>query len=516
MTRPRPFRQLGPFFLLFIALVAAPASFPACKGGTIETKALDQASAYNVTRETVPEISVPQGFRAVLYAEGLNFPSSIVWDDKGSLYVLESRTVPVPTLKPKILRVTGKDLEPVAWEGAGAPTGDAAIGLTFHAGWLYVSHQEKDGTWGISRIKPEGGAAEAVLRGLPGTGDHNVNYIVFDREGALYYGIGSATNSGVVSSNDPVNKKWLEKAPTVRDLPCRDLVLHDVRFQDDNALTDAKEDKAFTGAYQPYGQSGARRVPAASPCMTAIYRLPVGAQTPELVAWGFRNPVALAFDAKGALLVGMHGADIRSTRPVRDDPDAVYRVVPGAWYGWPDYSAALVPVTDARYQPPPQFFAPGHTSIVPVIDREASGLKVPESSWILGVTKPHAALGGMTVVPGDGPFARWAGQDILSEMGDFQPQTDPVTADDPAGFQVEVLDPATKRLTVFARNRGDGPAKPASRLDSKTGFERPVDVKFGPDGLLYVLDFGVFNPTEGLQKVTPKTGRIFRIEPATR
>jgi glucose/arabinose dehydrogenase len=98
-------------------------------------------------------------------------------------------------------------------------------------------------------------------------------------------------------------------------------------------------------------------------------------------------------------------------------------------------------------------------------------------------------------------------------MGDFKPQTDPVTADDRAGFQVEVLDPKTRRLTEFARNRGEGPAQPASRLDLEKGFERPVDVKFGPDGLLYVLDFGVFNPTEGLQKVLPKTGRIFRIEP---
>jgi glucose/arabinose dehydrogenase len=515
MTRPHLIPRLAPHALVFLVLVAAPVSFPACKGGTIDTRALDQASPYKVTHEAVPDISVPEGFRAVLYAEGLNFPSSITWDDKGTLYVLESHTVPVPTLKPKILRVSSKGLEHVAWEGDQAPSGDAAIGLTFHDEWLYVSHQEKDGSWGITRLRPEGGTAEAVLRGLPGTGDHNVNYLVFDREGSLYYGIGSATNAGVVSSHDPVNKKWLAKAPTVRDLPCRDLVLNDVRFQDDNAMTDAQDDKAFTGAYQPYGQSGARRVAAASPCMTAIYRLPAGSKTPELIAWGFRNPVALAFDARGMLLVGMHGADIRSTRPIRDDPDAVYRVVQGGWYGWPDFSAALRPFSEARYQPPPRYLAPGQSSITAVIDHEASGLSAPDDDWLLGVTKPHAALGGMTVVPADGPFRRWAGQVLLSEMGDFKPQTDPVTPDDPAGFQVEVLDQTTRRLAVFARNRGDGPAKPASRLDLEKGLERPVDVKFGPDGLLYILDFGVFNPTEGLQKVLPKTGRIFRIEPVT-
>ena len=42
-----------------------------------------------------------------------------------------------------------------------------------------------------------------------------------------------------------------------------------------------------------------------------------------------------------------------------------------------------------------------------------------------------------------------------------------------------------------------------------------MDVKVGPDGLVYVLDFGVFNPTEKVMKVFPKTGRVYRIEPAT-
>lgn len=46
-------------------------------------------------------------------------------------------------------------------------------------------------------------------------------------------------------------------------------------------------------------------------------------------------------------------------------------------------------------------------------------------------------------------------------------------------------------------------------------IERPVDVQVGPDGLVYVLDFGVFNPSEKTMKVFPKTGRVYRIEPVT-
>ena len=488
-----------------------------CKGGTLDPRAADQASAYKTEYKPVSAIQTPEGFRAVLIAEGFNYPSSMTWDASRRLYVLESHSVAIPTLKPKVMRVgpAGK-LEEVALQGSGAPTGGVAIGMEFHDGWIYLSHEQEDGKWGISRFRPDTGDAEPVLRDLRGDGDHNVNYLVFDREKTMYFGVGSATNSGVVSSNDPVNQKWLKKRPQMRDIPCRDVVLTKQTFPDANELTDAKDDEATTGAYQAYGQSGATRVAGERQCTSAIYKLRAGATEPELVAWGFRNPVALALDSKGALLVGMHGADIRGTRPVLDDPDAIYRVRPGAWYGWPDYSADLVPFTDARYRPPEKFLAKGHRGVDFVIDHAASSLSAPDRSLLVAATAPHAALGGMTVVPPGGPFARWAGQLLISEMGDFKPTTDPVKPDEHAGFQVESVDLATGKRAVFARNRGTGAAQPASRIDVEEGFERPVDVKVGPDGLVYVLDFGVFNPSEKTMKVFPKTGRVYRIEPTAR
>ena len=503
--------------------LAATAAFGAacvlavgCAGGTLETRAADQAASYKTEYRPVAAIQTPEGFRAVLIAEGFNYPSSMTWDAAGRLYVLESHTVPIPTLKVKVMRIGAAGrLEEVVLRGPGAPTGAIAIGIEFHDGRIYLSHEEKDGTWGISRFRPETGDTEAVLRGLPGNGDHNVNYLVFDGEGSLYFGIGSATNSGVVSSSDPVNKKWLEKRPTVHDVPCKDIVLTGQTFTDSNETTETTGDEAKTGAYQAYGRSDASRVAAEPLCMTSIYKLRRGATVPELVAWGLRNPVALAFDPKGTLLVGMHGADVRSTRPILDDPDAIYRVKPGTWYGWPDFSADLLPVTDPRYRPPDKFLSKGQTGLSFAIDHRASGLSAPDRSLLVTATVPHAALGGMAVVPASGPFSRWAGQLLISEMGDFKPQTDAVKPDERAGFQVESVNLATGQRAVFARNRGTGPPQPASRIDLEEGFERPVDVKVGPDGLVYVLDFGVFNPTEKVMKVFPKTGRVYRIEPGT-
>jgi glucose/arabinose dehydrogenase len=474
-------------------------------------RALDQADRFDVEMKPVADIVAPPGFRVVLVATGLNYPSSMAWDERGRLYVLESHSVPIPGLKPRVLRVAGEEIEPVEWSGPQVPSGDVAVGLAHHDGWFYVSHEESDGSWGISRFRPAGGAVEAFVRGLPPLGDHWINYLAFDRRGALYFGVGSATNSGVVSSGDPVNAKWLEKRPAVRDLPCRDLVLTGQTFEDDDELSGDAGDRATTGAYQAYGQSAATRVTAERWCTGSIYRLRKGATTPELVAWGFRNPVALAFAPDGGLLVGMHGADVRGTRPVASDPDAIYRVREGAWYGWPDFSAALLPLTDGRYQPPAEYLAPGHDRLGFVIDHSASGLEAPDRRLLVATTEPHAALGGMVVVPRRGPFHQWRGKLLLPQMGDFRPVTDPVEPDERAGFDVVAIDLSTGRLESFVRNRGDGDPQPASALDLEDGLERPVDVKVGPDGLVYVLDFGVF---EDAARVLPKTGKVFRVEPA--
>lgn len=446
--------------------------------GQLAWQAADQAGRYSTKRVVVDEIQVPSGYRAVRIVNGLNFPSAFTWDAAGNLYILESHTVPVPMLEPKIVRVsTTGAIDRVRLEGPNAPNGDTAIGLAFHDGWLYFSHEQKDATFSISRVRPAGGVVEPVVQRVPVTGDHDVNHLLFAPDGTLYFGIGSATNSGVVASADPVNQKWLARHPETRDIACHDLRLTGATFDDP---------KGKTGAYQPLGRSDAREVRGEPMCTSAIYRLRPGSTTPELVAWGFRNPVALAMDSRGTLLVANQGADVRSTRPIAEDTDSVLRVVDGAWYGWPDYGADLLPRPEA-----------------PLIDHGASGLSAPDRRTLVVTTKPHAAISGMTFVPGEGL--------LVAEMGDFKPMTAP--DDGRAGFQVERIHPRNGALDPYLYNKKtDGPSQPASTLDLRNGFERPVDVRLGPDGLIYVLDFGAFIVREGAPKAFPKTGKLFRIE----
>ena len=52
------------------------------------------------------------------------------------------------------------------------------------------------------------------------------------------------------------------------------------------------------------------------------------------------------------MYAAVNGYDIRGSRPVRDDLDATYRIEEGAWYGWPDFSAAFAPLADPTFDVP--------------------------------------------------------------------------------------------------------------------------------------------------------------------
>lgn len=252
-------------------------------------------------------------------------------------------------------------------------------------------------------------------------------------------------------------------------------------FTTDNPLTNERGDRATTGAFVPFGTptSEGQVVPGRIPCGGSVLRIPPNGGSPELVAWRFRNPFGLAFSPHERLFVADNGYDDRGSRPVWGTADFLWEVTEDLWHGWPDFAGG-VPLNGGPFKPPgedaPSFLLLDHPNDAP---RPVARLGVHSSSSGLDFSR--------SVTFGHG------GDAFIAQFGDMAPDVGKVLA--PVGYQVVRVDVATGTVFGFAANRGRR-VGPASKL-GVGGFERPIAVRFSPDGeSLYVVDFGVMTMSE--------------------
>jgi len=122
-----------------------------------------------------PDVRVPAGFRAEVYATGLGQPTAMAFGPDGLLYVTENGG--------RVLRVrTGSRRPQVVGRGFEVPLGLAWVGDD-----LYVSSMGR-----VDRLR--NGRRAAVLTGLP-FGRHQQDNIVLGPDGRLYLGSGSTCNA---------------------------------------------------------------------------------------------------------------------------------------------------------------------------------------------------------------------------------------------------------------------------------------------------------------------------------
>ncbi|MCF4122281.1 ThuA domain-containing protein [Antribacter sp. KLBMP9083] len=229
---------------------------------------------------------------------------------------------------------------------------------------------------------------------------------------------------------------------------------------------------------------------------------------PEIFAMGFRNPFRIGVDpATGNVLVGDYGPDAGSADPLRGPAGTVeWNVVsePG-FYGWPYCTGSNNAYVDHDF---------------------ATGQSGASFDCAGGVVNGSPNNTGLRQLPPAVEAEVWFGYStnpLFPEIGGGgAPMGGPVYDYDP-DLASDVKWPAYWDGKAFFGewNQGrvysfqlDGPERDdlvdinrvlPQHLDPAAGFDRPMDMDFGPDGALYVIDwgegFGGNNDTSGIYRV---------------
>lgn len=454
---------------------------------------------------------VPDGYKVEVFMKDLIWPSSIEFDDQGNTYVAEAGYVYGDPFAPaRILRVASDGTITRYADGFNGPVTD----ILWHDGQLYVSHRGK-----ISSVKPDGSVTDLVT-GLPSSGDHFNNEMTIGPDGKLYFGQGTATNSGVVGLDNSYPYVWLLLYPDVYDVPARDMNLTSESFltpHPNNVL--ARQGKLLslgsdvvyavssvfsrnkdysmlvrTRAFQPFGERE-KNVKGEVKASGTILRMNTDGSDLEVYAWGLRNPFGLKWGPDGTLYATDNAYDERGSRPIARAKDNIFAIKQGAWYGWPDYSGGI-PVTDRQFRPErgpkPKFLMKEHPPV--------------EHPWM---TRPQNAAAAKFDFSSSDGFG-FKGNMFLAEFGSGAPLTTATGNDH--GYTVVRIDMNTREAHPFFSRKADG----SSENVSTAGPRHPVEARFSPDGeVLYIVDIGVIGfelaGAGPFPRPYPGTGVIWRV-----
>jgi glucose/arabinose dehydrogenase len=419
------------------------------------------------------DILLPPGYDIEVFADGLTTPINITFTSKGEMLVADSG---ITDGNGKVLKLTEQGFI-VINDGFNPPL----TGITEYQGNIYVAHRGF-----VTIIQPDGTKVD-IIDGLPSNGDHHNNRVVFGPDGKMYFGQGTATNSGVVGKDNG----WVKGHPFIHDYPGSRVTLNGSNFQTSGFLEAFPDRVVTTGAYVPFGVETypGKTVDGIIRASGSILRANPDGSELELVAWGLRNPFRLRFDRFNNLFASNHGMDVRGSRPVANSPDEFQWIRPGVWYGFPDFTGGL-PVTMPQFRPEgmpqPTFLLAEHPMQPPM----------PVASF-----PSHSATMGFSF--NENPEFGPVGDVFIAEFGAEDPHTTGGIPLPNVGHRVSRIDMQTGQIHIFAINR----TSQAASDTNGGGLERPIDAVFGADGVLYVSDFGLF--TE--ESAVPGTGVIWKI-----
>jgi glucose/arabinose dehydrogenase len=465
-------------------------------------------------REVDPsDVKVADGYVLNVYKAALDYPVDIAFGEQGDVFVAEAGghsygTKPKKAPGARILQIMPDGKKKVVYDkvvpmeairsassSTEMPEGliPPVTGLTWYNGKLYISHRSR-----YSTFDPATGEFKTIINGLPDWGEfHNVKPIF--KDGKMYFFVSTQGNSGVIEAHwvkviDIFNK------PQAHDIPGEDVTLTGQNYwvpTKEVSIVDA--DSVKTGAYVPLGTvtEPGQVIEGQEICNGAFFRANPDGTNIERIAWGLRSSFGYRFSPDGRLITTQNSANPMKPRGIMNDWEPIYEVKEGKWYGWPDYYSGI-PITD------PRWIIKGGKGGKFVLTEEThqkllQGEPLPEQPIVrLDI---HAAAEGM--VFGRQDFGISENNILVAEFGTVVPKF----KGEWPGFRVQKVNLDTKAVENFLINESGMPAS----ATHGGGLERPLQIEWGPDGSLYVVDFGIIEFTEAGMDAHPGTGVIWKV-----
>jgi glucose/arabinose dehydrogenase len=436
----------------------------------------------------------------------LTLPSSITFDNNNNMYIAEAGFAYGGLVAtPRILKVDNqsKSISVLVDRNLNGPITD----IEFYDGKLYVSHRGI-----ISTVEPKSGLVKDIILGLPSIGDHHNNQIAIGGpNNRIYFGQGEATNSGIVGE-DNFKVGWSKIAPTVHDIPAKNITLTGQNFETPNPLTAEPNDNATTGAFVPFGTLTypGQVIPGDIKCNGCILSANLDGTDLKMVGWGFRSAYGMTFssiDNKTKLLVTANGADERGSRPIANDTEKVYSIdisnssQLGKFYGWPDFFGNAQPVTDLIFQSPRgggkplEFLMQNHPSV------EKPSVELGVGAALAQVDFSRSSKNNNTDKFGLEGMAFIAEFGIMLPISHLPGSLKNQEREKIVGQKVVMLDPQTKNYSDFVS------------LNTPDSSFRPVGIAFNQnEGALYIASIGKVE----VRTTLPNNNSIHLPEPVPR
>lgn len=139
----------------------------------------------------MPEASVPAGYCAWVFAEGLTSPRGMVADSKGQLVLIEAGNAGAVTL---LWDANGDRVNQTTERMRIATVSGLNHGVAIYGDYLYASTATTVYRWPYDGSHAALADRETVLSGMPAGGNHSTRTLAFDPQGNLFINIGSANN----------------------------------------------------------------------------------------------------------------------------------------------------------------------------------------------------------------------------------------------------------------------------------------------------------------------------------